>query len=145
MITRFELFSTTISQIYKNLQKVKMLEMADLELRGTHVMCLFQLNRHPEGLTVTQLSTLCGEDKAATSRTMSDLIKKELVTNDQEKKYRAPIILTQKGKMVADKIDIQAVQAVEAVGQGLTDDERETFYKALSIISENLKNYSNDF
>ncbi len=144
MITRFELFSTTISQIYKNLQKVKMQEMADLELRGTHVMCLFQLNRHPDGLTVTQLSTLCGEDKAATSRTMSDLIKKELVTNDQEKKYRAPILLTQKGKMIADKIDIQAAQAVEAVGQGLTDEERETFYKVLTIISENLKNYSNE-
>ncbi len=144
MITRFELFSTTISQIYKNLQKVKMQEMADLELRGTHVMCLFQLNRHPEGLTVTQLSTLCGEDKAATSRTMSDLIKKELVTNDQEKKYRAPILLTKKGKMIADKIDIQAAQAVEAVGQGLTDEERETFYKVLTIISENLKNYSNE-
>lgn len=144
MITRFELFTTTITQIYKNLQKVKMQEMADLELRGIHVMCLFQLNRHQEGLTVTQLSNLCGEDKAATSRTVSDLVQKGLITTDKEKKYRAPIILTEKGQNVANQIDKQAAQAVETVGQGLTTEERETFYKALTIISENLKNYSND-
>lgn len=144
MITRFELFTTTITQIYKNLQKVKMQEMADLELRGIHVMCLFQLNRHPEGLTVTQLSNLCGEDKAATSRTVSDLVQKGLINTDKEKKYRAPIVLTENGQNVANKIDKQAAQAVEAVGQGLTLEERETFYKALTTISDNLKKYSNE-
>lgn len=144
MITRFELFTTTITQIYKNLQKVKMQEMADLELRGIHVMCLFQLNRHPEGLTVTQLSNLCGEDKAATSRTVSDLVKKGLINTDKEKKYRAPIVLTANGQDVANKIDKQAAQAVEVVGQGLTHEERETFYKALTTISDNLKKYSNE-
>jgi len=144
MITRFELFTSTITQIYKNLQKVKMQEMADLELRGIHVMCLFQLNRHPEGLTVTQLSSLCGEDKAATSRTVSDLTKKGLIVTDTQKKYRAPIILTDEGQKVADQIDAQAALAVEVVGQGLSDNEREIFYKALTTISENLKKYSND-
>lgn len=144
MITRFEIFTTTITQIYKNLQKIKMQEMADSELRGIHVMCLFQLNRHKDGLTVTEISNLCGEDKAATSRTVSDLIQKGLVTTDKEKKYRAPIMLTKEGQEIADKIDKQAAQAVESVGQGLTDDERETFYKALTIISENLKNYLNE-
>lgn len=144
MITRFELFTTTITQIYKNLQKVKMQEVADLELRGTHVMCLFQLNRHPDGLTVTQLSNLCGEDKAATSRTISDLIQKGFVATDTEKKYRAPIMLTDAGLEVANRIDKQAAQAVEAVGQGLTNEERETFYNALTTISENLKSYSNE-
>lgn len=144
MIERFEQFTTTITQIYKNLQKVKMQEMADLELRGIHVMCLFQLNRHPEGLTVTQLSSLCGEDKAATSRTVSDLMQKGLISTDKEKKYRAPIILTENGQTVANQIDKQATQAVDAVGQGLTNEEREIFYKALTTISENLKKYSSD-
>ena len=141
MIERFEQFTTTITQIYKNLQKVKMQEMADLDLRGTHVMCLFQLNRHKDGLTVTQLSTLCGEDKAATSRTVSELIQKELVTTDPSKKYRAPIMLTEKGQEAANHVDKMAAQAVQTCGQGLTDEERESFYRSLSIISDNLKNY----
>ncbi len=144
MIERFELFVSTITQIYKQLQRVKMQEMADSDLRGTHVMCLFQLNRHPEGLTVTQLSNLCEEDKAATSRTVSDLLQKQLVIADTEKKYRAPIMLTKEGKVIADQIDIQATNAVNAVGNDLTEEEREVFYRALTKISENLKNYLNE-
>ena len=146
MLERFELFATSITQIYKNLQRVKMQEMADvtdIELRGTHVMCLFQLNRHKEGLTVTQLSNLCGEDKAATSRTVSELIQKQLVTADTEKKYRAPITLTTIGQKVADLIDKQAILAVETIGQDLTEEEREIFYKALTTISENIQKYQN--
>ena len=76
MINRFELFTTTITQIYKNLQRIKMQEMSGFELRGTYVMCMFELNRNPEGLTITQLSQLCGEDKAAISRTISELVKR---------------------------------------------------------------------
>lgn len=146
MIKRFELFTTTITHIYKNLQRIKLQEMTDIEfdLRGTHVMCLFQLNRHKEGLTVTQLSNLCGEDKAATSRTVSELTQKGLIIADNDKRYRAPFLLTEQGQLVADKIDAQAIQAVTAGSEGLTDEEREIFYKALTTISENLKNYSNE-
>ena len=147
MLDRFELFATTITQMYKNLQRVKMQEMAgvtDMDLRGTHVMCLFQLNRHKEGLTVTQLSTLCEEDKAATSRTVSELIQKQLVAADTEKKYRAPITLTEDGQKVANLIDKQAALAVQIIGQDLTEEDREQFYRSLNIISENLKNYLND-
>lgn len=85
MIERFELFTTTIGQIYKNLQRIKMQEMAEFQLKGIHVMCLLELNRNKEGLTVTQLSAFCGEDKAAISRTVSDLMKQGLVTADSEK------------------------------------------------------------
>lgn len=146
MITRFELFTTTITHIYKNLQRIKLQEMTDIgyDLRGTHVMCLFQLNRHKEGLTVTQLSNLCGEDKAATSRTVSELTQKGLIVADNGKKYRAPFLLTEQGQVVANKIDVQAIQAVTAGSEGLTDEEREIFYKALTTISENLKNYSSE-
>ncbi len=141
MIERFELFTTTITQIYKNLQRIKMLEMTEFNLKGTHVMCLFELNRNKEGLTITQLSSLCEEDKAATSRTISELAKQNLVTSDTKKKYRAPIVLTAKGQVTANRIDEMVSNAVIAGGHGLTDEERDIFYKTLTHISENLKNY----
>lgn len=144
MIERFELFTTTIGQIYKNLQRIKMQEMAEFQLKGTHVMCLFELNRNKEGLTVTQLSNLCGEDKAAISRTVSDLIKRGLVATDSEKKYRAPILLTPSGQTTADRIDEMVAEAVLAGSAGLDEQERSIFYKALTTISENLKNYLNE-
>ncbi|MGN0153545.1 MAG: MarR family winged helix-turn-helix transcriptional regulator [Lachnospiraceae bacterium] len=144
MIERFELFTTTISQIYKNLQRIKMKEMTEFHLKGTHVMCLFELNRNREGLTVTQLSQLCGEDKAAISRTVSELAKRNLVTSDTEKKYRAPILLTKEGQDTADRIDELAAIAVQAGSAGLTKEELAVFYKALTRISDNLSHYLTD-
>ena len=141
MIDRFELFTTTITQIYKNLQRIKMQEMSGFELRGTYAMCMFELNRNPEGLTITQLSQLCGEDKAAISRTVSELVKRGLVTSNNDKKYRAPLILTKEGKETACKIDTLASTAVEAGSNGLTTDEIKIFYTALTTISNNLNNY----
>ena len=141
MIDRFELFTTTITQIYKNLQRIKMQEMSGFELRGTYVMCLFELNRNPEGLTITQLSQLCGEDKAAISRTVSELVKRGLVTSNKDKKYRAPLLLTKEGKETACKIDALASTAVEAGSNGLTAEELKIFYKALTTISDNLNKY----
>ncbi len=141
MIDRFELFTTTITQIYKNLQRIKMQEMSGFELRGTYVMCMFELNRNPKGLTITQLSQLCGEDKAAISRTISELVKRGLVTGNNDKKYRAPLILTKEGQETAAKIDALASTAVAAGSNGLTPEEVKIFYKALTTISDNLNNY----
>ncbi len=141
MINRFELFTTTITQIYKNLQRIKMQEMSGFELRGTYVMCMFELNRNPEGLTITQLSQLCGEDKAAISRTISELVKRGLVTGNNDKKYRAPLVLTKEGQETAAKIDALASTAVAAGSNGLTPEEVKIFYKALTTISDNLNNY----
>ena len=49
------------------------MEMTELGLKGTHVMCLFFLHHTPEGLTAAQLCQLCAEDKAAISRTIATL------------------------------------------------------------------------
>ena len=138
---RFELFTTTITQIYKSLQKIKSHEMTEFQLKGTHVMCLFELHKHPEGLTITELSTLCEEDKAAISRTVSELIERELVSNNSEKKYRAPIVLTTQGQEITARINEMAANAAIAGSADMSHEERMTFYQTLTNISDNLKNY----
>lgn len=141
MLDRFNLFTTTITELYKNLQRIKNREMAGFGLKGTHVMCLFRLKHNPEGLSLTQLSTSCSEDKAAMSRTVAELTELGYVTTSSDKKYRAPIILTQKGLEVSQKVDELVEAAVGAGGDGLTDEEREIFYKSTARISDNLKKY----
>ena len=56
MTERFETFVLSINQIYRCIQKIKSREMVELGLKGTHVMCLFQLGQHPEGLTAAELA-----------------------------------------------------------------------------------------
>ena len=104
MIERFDAFVTGITTCYKYIQKIKSIEMTDLGLKGNHVMCIFYLNRNDKGLTAAELSQLCGEDKAAISRTLGRL-QEEGYVKSGEKKYRAPLHLTESGKKIAQYVD----------------------------------------
>ena len=141
---RFDNFVTGITSINRSLQRIKKIKMAGFNLKGIHVMCLFKLYHNPEGMTLTGLASQCCEDKAAISRTVSDLTKKGLVMADSAAKYRAPLILTPEGRKIAISIDEMIYNAVPAGGDGLTDEERAVFYKALSHISDNLETYLNN-
>lgn len=142
---RFETFATTIAVIHRCLQKIKDREMLPYGLKGTHVMCLYSLGKKSEGLTAAELCGVCGEDKAAVSRTVNDLTEKEYVrlnTDGQKRAYRAKILLTEKGKNVIEYINKRVESALESVGGELSDSQRSDFYKALSLIADNLIKYT---
>lgn len=138
MIKRFEAFVTGITLCYKYIQKIKSAEMTELGLKGTHVMCIFFLSHNPEGLTAAQLCRLCAEDKAAVSRTVAELQREGYVAPG-EKRYRAALRLTEKGMEIAKRVDELIEQWVAFGGAGLSDSDREAFYRALELISNNLK------
>ena len=138
MIQRFQAFVTGITVCYKYIQRIKSAEMTEFGLKGTHVMCLFFLHHHPEGLTAAQLCQLCAEDKAAISRTLAVLHKDGYLTSG-EKKYRALLQLTEKGLAVARQVDQLIAQWVGFGGDGLSDEDRAVFYRCLEQISGNLK------
>lgn len=142
MIDRFEAFVSGITICYKYVQRIKSAEMTEFGLKGTHVMVLFHLNRHGEGLTATQLCTLCAEDKAAISRTLADLVEKGYVCSPDDtgkRKYRALVQLTPAGEAVSEQIIALISQWVGTGGDGLTEQQRDTFYYALGVIANNLR------
>lgn len=138
MIDRFQAFVSGITICYKYVQKIKTMEMTEFGLKGTHVMCIFYIRHSEEGLTAAQLCQLCAEDKAAISRTLMTLQDKGYIEAG-EKKYRAKLKLTVKGKELADQIDELIEQWVSFGGDGLTEEERNSFYYALDLISSNLR------
>lgn len=141
MLNRFGAFVGGITACYKYIQRIKSMEMTELGLKGTHAMCLFHLHRHEVGLTAAQLCQLCGEDKAAISRTLSELEGKGYLHTLEStgKKYRAMLRLTPEGESVANCIDGLIEDWVSAGGNGLTQEEREEFYRILDHIAGNLK------
>lgn len=139
MIQRFEIFVMAITEIYKSIQKIKVQEMADMGLKGTHVMCLFFLQEHPEGLTSAELSNLCCEDKAAISRVVKELSSLHYIVYE-EKKYRSKITLTESGLQVCHHMNEKIVKAVDMAAQGYSHEEREIFYRVLLQVAGNLKN-----
>ena len=144
MKQRFETFVTSITQIYRSINKIKNQEMSLFGLKGTHVMCLFQLREHPEGLTSVQLAKFCEEDKAAVSRSVSELLERELVFIPEStgRRYRTPITLTKKGVEVTKQMDNKIIDAVLSAAQGYTEEERDTFYRVLLQVAENLQTAS---
>ncbi len=137
---RFETFTTLITKISRNVRKIKNSEMAKYNLRSPHVMCLYYLYCN-EGLTATELCEKCEEDKATVSRTMDYFEKNGYIACDFKttKKYKSPLVLTDKGREAGKLIAARVDCILDEVGVGLSDAERAEFYRCLSIISDNLE------
>ena len=136
MLHRFESFVTGITTCHKYIQRIKSAEMTELGLKGTHVMCIFFLHHNEQGLTASQLCQLCAEDKAAISRSLALLQERGYICAE-DKKYRALIRLTTAGQELAARVDTLIERWVGLGGDGLSDEERETFYRVLEQIASN--------
>lgn len=139
MVTRFEQFSSSIAAIYHYIQKIERSEMAAFDMKGPHAQYLVAMVRYPQGITAAQLGKLCDKDKAAVSRAVAELEQEGLVRRMGSRTYRAPLVLTGKGAIAAAKVSEKVGRAVEAAGQGLTDENRRVFYEALNLIASNLQ------
>lgn len=146
MINRFERFSFAISELSRYWHKITSDEMEAYGLKGPFVVYFTTLYRYPEGLTAVKLGELCCRDKADVSRAVSILEKKGLVKKNKEKnsQYRAPIMLTEEGMLLAKDMIQKANRAVEYGGKGLNDEQREIFYQALETITKNLQTLSEE-
>lgn len=144
MEDRFETFAHTVMQLNRAIQKIKSLEMREIGLKGTYTMCLYYLGKHPDGLTSSELSSLCHEDKAAISRSIAELEALSLIRSaggSGKREYRAKLFLTEKGKTTACYINGKISEFLAIGGTGLTEEERKQFYSCLHIIAHNLKHY----
>jgi len=140
MIGRFEQLSYAVSRIYHDIQKIERVEMEKVGLKGPHVQCMLALSRNPEGLTASQLCTICEKDKAAISRTIGELEKEGMLDRENStNRYRAILRLTARGMAAAARVDERVRIAVERAGEGLTDAQRSVFYHVLSMVSSNLQ------
>ena len=146
MIERFENLTAGIATVNKQIQKIKKYYMEEFGLKGAHVMCLYYLQKSPEGLTCADLSLQCGEDKAGISRIMAKLEEEGYISypdsdgsTDNRKRYRAKASLTEKGKAAAAEVRKWAQVAAEMGSRGISDEDSRTFYRVLFQISENLQ------
>ena len=140
MKERFEIFTTQIAKISCNIRRIKTEEMMEYNLKSPHVSCLYYLYKNEEGLTPKQLCEVCDEDKAAVSRSIEQLINEGYLNYESgAKKYKNPILLTEKGKSVAAELAKKIDNILEEASEGLSEESRQDFYKSLILISDNLQ------
>ena len=140
MKERFETFTVLLNRISRNIRKIKNQEMAEYNLRSAHISCLYYLYLS-EGLTATELCERCEEDKATISRALDYLeTNGYLICETQSaKRYKIPLVLTDKGITVGEKIAEKIDLVLDEISGGLTEEERLEFYRCLTVISDSLE------
>lgn len=96
-------------------------------------------------MTASQLCKVCGEDKAAISRTVAELAVQGHVCLPQKtdkRAYRAYIRLTEKGKETLAYINERVERALDAVSEAMNEKQREEFYASMMRVAERLCRYT---
>ena len=139
MQERFEMFTVLINRISRDIRRIKNQEMAVYHLRSAHVSCLYYIYSL-DGVTSAELCEHCEEDKATISRAVDYLETNGfLLRGTSAKRYKSPLLLTEKGRDAGKRIAEKIGGILETVSHALTEKERIEFYRCLSTISRSLE------
>jgi len=146
MEERFKIFSTLISNISRKMHKIKAEEMAEFNLKSSHLSCIYYLYKS-SSLTAKELCDVCDADKANVSRTIKFLETNGYIVckSTASKRYRTQLELTQKGIEVGRRISKKIGDALCQASEGLSDEHRKIMYDSLSLISNNLQKMCDDY
>ena len=139
---RFREFSGLVSRAEKALQRVKTENVKDYGLRGVHVSCLLALHERPEGLTATELASVCGVDRAQISRVTAELRGLDLVCEASpgpRRRYRGALELTEEGRPAAAEMAGIVDEKLQRVSGDIPPEELTVFYRVFGAIVERLE------
>lgn len=139
MEERFQNFTVLLAGINRCIRKIKTEEMAEFELKSTHVTCLYYLYKS-DSLTARELCDLCEEDKANVSRSLKQLEEYGYLscTSKTAKRYQSPLHLTERGRLLGRHVTERVDSILESAGEGLCEPDRLRLYSALALIHDNL-------
>jgi len=140
MEERYKSFTVLISGICRSIRRIKTEEMAEFNLKSPHVSCLYYLLKE-ETLSLRELCAICEEDKANISRSLTYLEQEGYITSSPRRRrhYHSDHTLTDKGREVAEKLAVKIDSMLERASEGLSEEDRATMYRSLTLISNNLQ------
>ena len=138
MDERFESFTVLINQLSRSIRRIKAEQMESINLKGPHVSCLYYLSKDGP-LTAAELCDRCEEDKAAVSRSLEYLEQNGYLQIPEGKRYRRPLMLTQKGAAAGAEVSRRIDSVVALASCDFQEEDRQAMYRALSVISKNLE------
>ena len=137
---RFEQFSSLISGIYRDIQKLKTKWTEPLGMKAVHIFWVYLLKNHPQGLTASELSRHSQSNRSLVSREIQELINLGYVTVERtagQRRYGQKLTLTQSGVEVAEKISEASLDIQNKVNAGIPEEDIFVLYRTLGILMEN--------
>ena len=146
MEERFKTFTVLTTNVCRCIHKIKTEEMAEFELKSSHVTCLYYLYLHTS-LTARELCDISEEDKANVSRSIKYLEENGYVecSVKHQKRYLSPFSLTEKGLDTASRIAAKIDRMQALASAGLSDEQRTVFYESLALINQNLQKICDEY
>lgn len=144
---RFEEFSSLISCIHGNIQKLKARYTTQLGLKAVHVFWIYLLRIHPEGMSASELAAAGQSNRSLVSREIDTLFDKGIIfTQDNtdkqycdKRRYGWKLMLTDKGRELADIISAVAADIQNTVSREIPEADLVTFYRTLRSLAESLR------
>lgn len=137
---RFEQFSSLISGIYRDIQKLKSKWTEPLGMKAVHIFWVYLLRNHPEGLSAAELSRHSQSNRSLVSREIQDLIDLGYVAYASQgtgRRYGQKLILTPDGQVVAKRISEESVKIQNHVSRTIPEADLAVLYRTLGILLEN--------
>lgn len=146
MEERFQAFTVLVSNLNRCIYKIKTEEMAEYNLKSSHVSCIYYIYRYGS-LTPKELCDLCGEDKANISRAVKYLEDNQylVINNDSNKKYQRPIVLTENGVKIGKHLSEKINEILSIASEGLSEEKRNIMYEGLSLINNRLNKICDEY
>ena len=138
---RFRRFVLLVEGIHKSVQKIKYNNAPDFGVKGVHTLWVYELLRHPEGMTASELANESMIDRSLISREIERLKELGYIETEENKgkrNYNTKIKLTEKGREVAASIGDIAMDVQARANAGITERDLEGFYGTLEKLHKNL-------
>lgn len=142
---RFESFVILIDSVHKCISKIKHELSALPAVKSVHTLWLYELLKHREGLTPTELADKSNIDRSLVSREIRALLKcGYIVTEPVEGKrgYNSRITLSPSGEAAAKKIAETALEIQNEVSYDIDVESLAVFYETLERLCNNLEKYN---
>ena len=137
---RFTRFALLLGGLQKCLQKVKLVNAAEVGLKGVHMLWLYELSQHPEGMSASELAADSSIDRSLISREINVLEKEGYILFDStgdKHRYNCKIRLTERGEELAARIGLAGLHIQERIGEDISDEDLQTFYRTFEALHKN--------
>lgn len=138
-------FIRLIDSTRKSINKLKLENANLLGIKGVHILWVYELLQHPEGLSAAALAANSMIDRSLVSREIEQLTTNGFIVCDNPSGYNAKFRLTESGMKMAEYVKEEAMRLQLCADEGITEEELEAFYKTFEKLNRNLRNISNEY
>lgn len=139
---RFFQFTRMVDGIHKNILKLRLDNAPTFGVKGVHIFWVYELLKHPEGMSATELAASSQIDRSLISREIAALKKQGYIQAEEtagKRSYNTKLTLTEAGKEAAERIGALGLDIQNRVSGAIDEEELAIFYSTLAKIYDNLE------